>query len=154
MQKYFMIFQFISVVMSGVFGTRASILSDLNLMLQILLLVILLVGFRLGKNKAGGSLKMHGRLMAVLVALNGLSILLVMGPSLFLKFGAAVEEAFVIGFPLTLLHHSIGLIAEILGVVLVFRKFGKVRTWMRITFMLWLIAVLFGIGFYVTYYVV
>jgi len=90
--------------------------------------------------------------MTVLAVLNGLSILLVMGPSLFTSFGAAVEEVSVIGFPLTLLHHSIGLIAEILGVVLVFRKFGKVRTWMRITFMLWLVALLFGIGFYVVYY--
>jgi len=154
MQKYFIIFQFISVVMSGVFGTRASILSDLNLMLHILLLVILLVGFRLGKKKTAVGLKMHGRLMAVLVALNGLSILLVMGPSLFLNFGAAAEEALVIGFPLTLFHHTIGLIAEILGVVLVFRKFGKVRTWMRITFTCWFVAMLFGIGFYVMYYVV
>jgi len=153
MQKYFIIFQFISVVMPGVFGTRASILSDLNLMLHILLLVILLVGFRLGKKKTEGGLKMHDRLMTVLVALNGLSILLVMGPSLFLNFGAAVDEAFVIGFPLTLLHHSIGLIAELIGLVLVFRKFGKVRTWMRITFTLWFVALLFGIGFYVMYYV-
>jgi len=153
MQKYFIIFQFIPVVMSGVFGTRASILSDLNLMLHIVLLGILLVGFRLGKKKTGGSLKMHGRLMTVLVALNGLSILLVMGPSLFLNFGVAVDEVFVVGFPLTLFHHSIGLIAEILGLVLVFRKFGKVRTWMRITFTLWFVALLFGIGFYVMYYV-
>ena len=140
--------------MPGLFGTRASILSDLNLMLQILLLVILLVGFRLGKKKTGSSLKMHGRLMTILVALNGLLVLLVMGPSLFLNFGAAVEEVVVIGFPLTLLHHSIGLIAEILGLVLVFRKFGKVRTWMRVTFTCWLGALLLGIGFYVIYYVV
>ena len=152
MQKHFIIFQRILAVMSGVFGTRASVISDLNLILQILLLIILLVGFRLGKRKTGSSLRTHGRLMTVLAVLNGLSILLVMGPSLFTSFGAAVEEVSVIGFPLTLLHHSIGLIAEILGVVLVFRKFGKVRTWMRITFMLWLVALLFGIGFYVVYY--
>jgi hypothetical protein len=95
----------------------------------------------------------HGRLMTVLVVLNGLSILLVMGPSLFTNLGAAVGEVYV-GFPLTLLHHSIGLIAEVLGVVLVFRKFGKVRTWMRVTFILWFVALLLGIGFYVVYYLV
>jgi len=138
--------------MSGVFGTRASLLSDLNLVFQIVLLMILLAGFRFGKNKTGGSLKIHGRLMTVLAVLNGLSILLVMGPSLFTNFGAVAGEIFVIGFPLTLLHHSIGLIAEILGVVLVFRKFGKVRTWMRIAFMLWLVALLLGIGLYFMYY--
>ena len=144
----------ITVVMSGVFGTKASVVSDLNLVLHIVLLVILIVGFRLGKKKTGGALKVHGRLMTVLVALNGLSILLVMGPSLFLNFGAAVEEAFNIGFPLTLLHHSLGLVAEILGLVLVFRKFGRVRTWMQVTLTCWLVALLFGIGFYLMYYVI
>jgi len=53
-----------------------------------------------------------------------------------------------------LVHHLVGLVAEILGAVLVFKKFGKVRTWMKITFVLWLIALLSGIGFYVRYYVV
>lgn len=113
--------------MSGLFGSRASVSADLNLVFQILLLVVLLVGFRLGKNKTGGSLKTHGRLMIFLVVLNMLSILFLMGPSLFASLGAVAEEIFVIGFPLVLLHHSFGLIAEILGVVLVVRKFGKVR---------------------------
>ncbi len=152
MQKYFIIFQFVLVSMSGLFGTSASVSSDLNLILQIVLLALLLAGFILGKRKTGNSLKLHGRLMTVLVALNALSILLIMGPSLFTNLGTAVEEVSTVGFPLTLLHHSIGLIAEVLGVVLVFRKFGKVRSWMRITFTLWFIALLSGIGFYIVYY--
>jgi len=123
--------QLISIVVSGIFGTKASVLSDLNLLVQIVLLVILLVGFRLGKKKTKASLTMHGRFMRVLVVLNVLSILFVMGPSLLLNFGAAVDEVFVVGFPLTLVHHSIGLVAEILGLVLVFKKFGNVRNWMR-----------------------
>ncbi len=144
----------ILVAMSGVLGTRASVSSDLNLILHIVLLVLLLAGFILGKRKTGSSLKLHGRLMTVLVALNALSILLLMGPSLFTNLGAAVDEVFTVGFPLTLLHHSIGLIAEILGAVLVFKKFGNVRRWMRTTFLLWLVALLSGIGFYVVYYLV
>jgi hypothetical protein len=92
--------------------------------------------------------------MTVLVVLNALSILLIMGPSLFTNLGAAVDEVFTVGFPLTLLHHSIGLIAEVLGAALVFKKFGNVRRWMRITFLLWLVALLSGIGFYVMYYLV
>jgi len=139
--------------MSGLFGTRASLLSDASLLLQIILLVILFVGFRLGKKKTASSLDMHGWLMKLLVALNTLSILFVMGPSFFLNFSAVVEEIFFIGFPLTLIHHAIGLVAEILGIILVFRKFGKVRSWMRITFTLWLVSLLLGLGFYVRYYV-
>lgn len=149
-----MTMKLISIVMSGLFGTSASVLSDLNLLLQVALLVILLAGFRFGKKKTGSSLKMHGRLMTVLVALNGLSILLVMGPSFFLNLSAVVEEISVLGFPLTFVHHLVGLTGEILGAVLVFKKFGKVRTWMRMTFVLWLIALLSGIGFYVRYYLV
>jgi hypothetical protein len=140
------------MAMSGFFGTRASVFSDLNLILQIVLLVLLLTGFILGKRKTGSSLKLHGRLMTVLVTVNALSILLIMGPSLFTNLGAALDEVFVFGFPLTLLHHSIGLIAEILGAVLVFKKFGNVRRWMRTTFLLWLVALLSGIGFYAVYF--
>jgi len=139
--------------MSGLFGTRASILSDASLLIQIILLVILLIGFRLGKKKTASSLYMHGWLMKLLVALNTLTILFVMGPSFFLHFGSVVEELFVFGFPFTFIHHSIGLVAEILGIILVFKKFGKVRTWMRVTFMLWLVSLLLGLGFYVRYYV-
>ena len=146
--------RFISIVMSGLFGTNASILADFNLLLQILLLIILLFGYLLGKKKTADSLKAHGRIMTVLVALNALSILLVMGPSFFLNLEAVAGEASAMGFPLTLVHHSVGLIAEILGAVLVFKKFGTVRMWMRLTFALWLISLVLGIGFYVRYSVV
>jgi uncharacterized membrane protein YozB (DUF420 family) len=140
--------------MSGLFGTSASVFSDLNLVLQLVLLVLLLAGFILGRRKTGSSLKMHGRLMKVLVVLNALSILLFMGPSLLTNLGPAVDEVFTFGFPLTLFHHSIGLIAEVLGAVLVLRKFGNVRLWMRTTFLLWSAALLSGIGFYVVYFLV
>jgi uncharacterized membrane protein YozB (DUF420 family) len=139
--------------MTGLLGTKASISSDLNLLLQIFLLIVLLAGLRLGKKKTGSSLKMHGRLMFLLVALNGLSIIFVMGPSLLFNLGAVVSEVSG-GFPLTLFHHSIGLIAEILGIVLVFKKFGNVRYWMRIEFVIWFISLLLGISFYLIHYVV
>lgn len=140
--------------MSGLLGTRASVLADLNLLFQVAFLMILLAGYSFGKKKTPDSLKKHGRVMSVLVALNALSILLVMGPSFFLNLSAVAGEVSAIGFPLTLVHHLIGLFAEILGAVLVFKKFGKVRTWMRITFTLWTVAVILGIGFYVIYYVI
>ena len=154
MQKCFIISGSTRVAMSGLLGTRAPVSSDLNLILQIALLALLLTGFILGKRKTGSSLKLHGRLMTILVALNALAILLIMGPSLFTNFGAAVGEVSTFGFPLTLLHHSIGLIAEILGAVLVFKKFGNVRRWMQTTFVFWFVALLFGMGFYIVYYLV
>jgi len=140
--------------MSGLFGTKAGLPSDLNLMLQIIILIILVVGFRFGKEKTGTSLKTHGRLMKLVVVLNAGAILLVMGPSFVFSFDAVLGEASVLGFPLTMVHHVIGLVAEILGVIFVFRKFGNVRMWMRITLVVWLIALVSGIAFYFVYYVI
>jgi len=139
--------------MSGLLGTPAPIASDVNLVLQIIIVIILLVGFKYGKTKTASSLKTHGRIMTVVVILNAASILLVMGPVFVLYFGAVLAEPFVIGFPLTLVHHSIGIIAEILGAVLVFKKFGNVRMWMRLTLVLWLISWVLGVFFYIWYYV-
>jgi uncharacterized membrane protein YozB (DUF420 family) len=87
------------------------------------------------------------------VALNTLSIVLVMVVFVF-EPGWAESEVSVIGFPLILVHHLIGLSAEILGAVLVFKKFGKVRTWMRIIFTIWSVAVVLGIIVYIRYYVI
>jgi uncharacterized membrane protein YozB (DUF420 family) len=77
-----------------------------------------------------------------------------MGPSFIINFGAVLDELFTIGFPLTLVHHFFGVIAEILGIIFVFKKFGKVRFWMRFTMAVWLIAVVLGISFYLLYYVI
>lgn len=90
--------------------------------------------------------------MKFVVVLNGGAILLVMGPSFVVNFDAVLGEVSSLSFPLTMVHHGIGLVAEILGVILAFRKFGNVRAWMRFTFAIWLIALFMGIGFYFVYY--
>jgi len=139
--------------MPGLFGTRAEILPDLNLLLQIIILIILFVAVRVVRPRTQVSLQRHGRFMTIAVVLNAISILLVMGPSLAKNFDYALAEPSTIGFPLTLIHHSLGIIAEILGAVLIFKKFGNVRMWMRLTFILWLISWVLGIYFYLFYYV-
>jgi len=140
--------------MSELLGTRASVYVDLNLLLQIIILIILLVGVKFAKEKTTGSLKKHGKIMNIAVILNAVAILLVMGPSLVLNFGATLAELSLIGFPLTLVHHSLGIIAEILGITFAFKKFGNVRMWMRLTMVVWLVALVLGIAFYVQYYMI
>lgn len=140
--------------MSGLLGTRAGIASDLNLLLQIVILIILLVGVKYGKEKTQSGLKRHGRTMTIVVALNAVAILLVMGPSFANNFSAVLAETSTIGFPLTLVHVLFGSIAEILGIIFVFKKFGNVRRWMRLTLAVWLIALALGIIFYLQYYVI
>jgi len=135
--------------MSGLLGTRASLAADLNLLLQIIILIILFVGFKFGKMKTEKSLKQHGRMMTIAVVLNAVAFLLVMGPSFISNFSAVLTEP----FPLTLVHAIFGTIAEILGITFVFKKFGNVRMWMRLTFLFWLIALALGVAFYWSYYV-
>ncbi len=140
--------------MSGLLGTRASLAADLNLLLQLIVLVILLVGVKLGKEKTQKSLKTHGNVMTVMVVLTAIGIFTVMLPSFVANFSAVLEEPFTIGFPLTSIHTLFGILAEGLGIVLVFKKFGNVKLWMRLTAALWLIAIISGIAFYIIYYVI
>ena len=139
--------------MSGLFGTNAPMISDLNLLSQTLIFVLLAVGSMFGRKKTKISLHRHERIMTVAIALNALSILLVMGPSLVLGFDFALGEPATIGFPLTLVHHTFGLAAEILGGVFIFRKFGKIRMWMRLLLTLWTIGFVLGVFFYVKYFI-
>jgi len=140
--------------MSGFLGTRGSIASDLNLLTQIAILIILFVGIKFGKEKTKVSLKRHGRLMTLATILETVSILLVMGPSFAANLGAVLTEPSRIGFPVTLVHALFGGLAEVLGVTLVFKKFGNVRWWMRVTAAVWLTASVLGIVFYINYYVI
>jgi len=140
--------------MSGPLGTRASIYSDLNLVLQIIILVILIIGVKFAKEKTQSGLQKHGKIMTIAVILNAVSLLIVMGPTFFLNFYAFLAEPHFRGYPLTLVHALFGSIAEILGAVFIFKKFGNVRLWMRLTMVVWLIALVFGILFYFRYFVI
>ncbi len=140
--------------MSGLLGTNSSIASDLNLMLQIVVFIMLLIGVKFVKEKTPRGLKRHRRFMTYAVALNVISILLVMGPSFVANFSAVLAEPSTISFPLTLIHHSLGIVAEILGIIFVFKKFGNVRMWMRLTMSTWVISFILGMVFYFEYYMI
>lgn len=138
--------------MYGLFGTQAPLTSDVTLAIQMVILILLLAGFRFGRKKTADSLRRHGLLMKVMVLLNTMTLLLVMTPSFAIEFELVLAEAEA-GIPLILIHHSFGLIAEVLGIVLAFRKFGNVRLWMRATFIVWLVALLLGLAVYTVYWV-
>lgn len=140
--------------MSGIFGTKASLASDLSLLLQLVILVILIVGVKFGKEKTAKSLKRHGTIMTIVVVLNAIGILLVMLPSFVTNLSAVLNEPSTVGSPLTSIHVFFGILAEGLGITFVFKKFGNVRMWMRLTVAFWLIAIISGISFYLRYYVI
>jgi len=92
--------------MSGLFGTKAPITSDLALVIQLVILTLLFAGFRLGKKKTASSLSRHGMLMKIMVLLNTGTLLLVMVPSFVAGFDLVLGELAATGFPLILVHHS------------------------------------------------
>ncbi len=135
--------------MSGLFGTKAGITSDLNLLLQIVVIIILFVGVKYGKDKTQDSLKRHGRIMAIAVVLNAVGFLSVMGPSIFGYFSVPLGELSVFGIVSTSFHAVFGGMAEILGIAFVFNKKPKnIRLWMRLTSGFWVIAFVLGVSLY------
>lgn len=143
--------------MPGFLGTAASVQADINLILQITILILLLVGRRLAKNK---KLLVHGRTMGVLLVLHTAAILMIMIPSFLANRGALgqISDPRVI---VTWIHAVLGSSAEVLGVFLV-SKWGfqskAVKTcvtrkkYMNPTFALWGLSAILGIAFYVVYY--
>ena len=130
---------------------------EMNLVFQVVILAILLIGFAF---KRRGKFLLHGATMLVVVVLNFVSFLLVMGPSL-----RSLEPS-IVAYPLynlsltAVAHGILGALAEVLGILLVVswglrkdtqRCVGK-RKVMRVTLVLWVVALLLGIFLYAALY--
>jgi hypothetical protein len=135
--------------MSGIFGTEATLTSDLSLLLQLFILIILIFGVKFGKEKTERGLKRHGNLMTVAVVLNALGILFVMTPSFVTYFSTPLPELSTLGVVSTLLHDFFGSLAEVFGIAFVLNKKPKnIRLWMRLTTLFWIIALILGFMLY------
>ena len=134
----------------GLFGNPASIIVDVNLIIQWVIFVLLLIGYM-----KRGERKTHGYLMVVALVLNLVTTLVVMAPSLVLNFGT---------LPITVLPHAaVGIIALLLGFLFSFKWLMALRSskpvicgtrgMMRLAFVLWIVPVFFGTFLYLTIYV-
>jgi len=125
---------------------------DLNLVLQLAIFALLLLGIyymKAGKKSLGK----HRLFMALALALNAISILLIMGRSLITSLGFLAARPHQFGPFITWLHVIVGGYAEISGAWF-FRKHPRnARLKMRITTVFWAVALLLGIAYYVYYYV-
>lgn len=139
--------------MPGLLGTQASIASDLNFLLQIIVFIVLLVGFKFGRTKTNEGLRRHGILMRSMIVLNLIGVVAVMIPTFIVGFDVVANELAKIGFPLIFVHAALGGIAVFLSIVPAFRKFGNVRAWMKFTFLVWFVTLLLGFLIYIGYYV-
>jgi len=141
--------------MSGFLGTYAPLWSDVNLILQLAILAALGVGAIIVKRN---QLVRHSYVMAACVALNTVSILIVMIP---------VARGLIGGPQLTQLtglatmHAAAGVTVQVAAVYLVtvwrFRKPGptcfRYRGWMRTLALAWALEAALGVIIYVMLYV-
>ena len=144
--------------MTGIFGTKALLQTDINLILQIIMFLILLMGYFYKKK---GKFKAHGVVMGIAVFLHVFSFLLVMGPSFFGNFEFFTTETSHLGVQTTLIHGFAGAIAMILGIGLVgvwalspsdIAACSRRKRIMDATILLWLVSLIFGISTYLIFY--
>ncbi|MHA2322397.1 MAG: hypothetical protein ACXACG_12165, partial [Candidatus Thorarchaeota archaeon] len=125
----------------GIFGNPASIIIDVNLIIQWVIFVFLLLGYLKRRD-----LKTHGYLMVVALILNLVTTLFVMAPSLVLNLAT---------LPITVLPHSaVGTLAILFGLLFSFKFLVALRNNeplacgtrrnMLIAFALWIVPVFFG----------
>ena len=69
--------------MTGIFETGASIQVDINIILQIVMFLIIVIGL---VYKRKNRFKVHGGLMGIAIILHVISFLVVMGPIFFMYF--------------------------------------------------------------------
>lgn len=135
--------------MAGILGTRAGMSADANLLLQTIIFILLMMGVAFVKKK---NLPSHEKAMKAVAALNLVSLLSVMVPSLVINLGPLLTSYPALGTT-ALVHAMIGGPAAIFGITWAFRKFRNIRTWMLITVSLWLLGYLLGIANYVMGYI-
>jgi len=144
--------------MSGIFGTNAMLITDINLLIQIIAFVLILVG--LGY-KTKGKIRNHGFVMGVAVVLHLLSFLLAMGPSFLDGFEFFTTDTSYVGVQTMWVHAVTGAIALVLGIVIVLAWIVRVsdiaactrrKRLMNVTVLLWLISLIFGIATYLNFY--
>ena len=144
--------------MSGIFGTNAMLITDINLLIQIIAFVLILVG--LGY-KTKGKIRNHGFVMGVAVVLHLLSFLLAIGPSFLDGFEFFTTDTSYLGVQTMWVHAVTGAIALVLGIVIVLAWIVRVsdiaactrrKRLMNVTVLLWLISLIFGIATYLNFY--
>jgi uncharacterized membrane protein YozB (DUF420 family) len=145
--------------MAGIFGTNAVLITDLNLLVQILSFIIVLGALAY---KTKGNFKIHGSIMGVAVLLHFITFLVAMGPSFVGNFTFLTTDTLLIGVQVLWVHAISGAISLILGIFLVTMWapkasnikpcFGRKRI-MDATVVSWTMSLAFGIATYVAFYV-
>ena len=142
----------------GILGTRASWAADVNLIAQVVLLAVLVAGVIRAKRR---NLDVHHTWMRAVVVVNAVLIIAIMNPSFFRLLPSAVRNPGAVERVPVWPHVLIGALAELLGIYAVLwiktdvpesLRVRNIKWLMRITFLLWAVALVGGIVLYFVWY--
>jgi hypothetical protein len=144
---------------TGILGTRATLVADANLILQITMLIVVCLAVSQAKRR---SFKLHCTLMTIVVVANAAAIIGIMNPAFFRSLPFALRDPWA-RRPMALWPHVMaGTLAQVMGVyvVIAMRKAGFRSTapshhlkWaMRITALLWTASLTAGAMLYYVRY--
>ncbi|MCW4051866.1 MAG: DUF420 domain-containing protein [Candidatus Bathyarchaeota archaeon] len=142
----------------GLFNLNAPLIADLNLVLQISILMLLIAGVVIARLRR--KFNRHGVLMGIALALNTMSIVIVMLPSILSFSGLFANLSTPAVIVVT--HAVLGVLVEVLGILLVANWIAQRvnikscvgrRNLMRVTLLLWFLELVVGIYVYVMLYV-
>lgn len=145
--------------MSGIFGTNAVFITDLNLLIQIVSFTLFLGAL---VYKAKGKFKIHGSIMGCAVLLHFITFLIAMGPSFFENFTFLTTETSQVGVQTLWIHALSGALSLALGFFLFLvwvpkamniKGCFKRKRIMDATATLWTISFVFGIATYAVFYI-
>jgi uncharacterized membrane protein YozB (DUF420 family) len=141
---------------SGILGTRATLVADINLLVQIALFFILVIAAFQARRRRYDS---HLKLMRAAVIINAVAIVAVMNPSFFRVLPFAVRNPGAPGPTVMWPHVALGAVAELMGAYLIIRlglepaSAPRLRGVMALTLILWLAALAVGVTLYYVWYV-
>ncbi len=131
--------------MSAIIDTGSPVSSDLNLLLQIIVLTALIFGAMSGIKK---HFIKHSRIMTAVVILNAAGLIFVMAPSLFIYL-TSPHEIFSFSMFSTSLHVLTGISAVATGMAFILNKKPlNLRLWMRLSFLFWVTSFILGFLIY------
>jgi uncharacterized membrane protein YozB (DUF420 family) len=144
--------------MAGLLGTNAPLQVDINLIVQIVMFLIIGIGFIY---KIRRKYKIHGSMMGIAVILHVISFITVMGPSFSGGYEFLTTATSETGVQTIWVHVIAGAIAMLLGIFLVaawalrpsnVAGCSRRKRIMDVTIGLWLVSLIFGITSYVIFY--
>lgn len=142
----------------GFFGTGATLITDINLLIQIVAIIFVIIGI---VYKVKRKVKIHGYLMAAAIFMHFITFIIAMGPAFSESLEFYTSSMDLIGVQAMWIHAIAGSIGLIIGIFIVLiwiinlsnvANCAKRKRLMDITTIVWIISLIFGLVTYLSLY--